>query len=195
MTTFPAASAVTSAPRQVTRKACAADVPAIREIVEPVIAQRRMIPINPVSFYTSLQRFQVAERDGHVVGCGALHVMWEDLAEIRTIAVRPGETRIGIGTSLLEALLREARALGMRRVFCLTFETAFFGRHGFRPVPARSVSPEIYAELLRYYDHDVAGKLDLSWIKPNTLGNTAMLLTLHNEPDTRASHPPIDLSP
>jgi len=64
------------------------------------------------------------------------------------------------------------------RVFCLTFETRFFGRHGFVPIEGQAVSPDVYAELLRSYDDGVAEFLDLERVKPNTLGNTRMLLTL-----------------
>ena len=117
----------------------------------------------------------MAERaaDGAVVGCGALHVMWEDLAEIRTVAVRPGLQGHGIGHRLVAALLGSAREVGVRRVFVLTFATGFFGRHGFAEIDGTPVSPEVYDELLRSYDEGVAEFLDLDRVKPNTLGNTA----------------------
>jgi amino-acid N-acetyltransferase len=125
-----------------------------------------------------VQQFRVAELDGRVVGCGALHVMWEDLAEIRTLAVSSDVTGHGVGSQLLEALVADARSLGVERLFCLTFEVGFFRRHGFDVIEGQAVTPEVYAELVRSYDEGVAEFLDLERVKPNTLGNTRMLRTL-----------------
>jgi len=119
-----------------------------------------------------------ASAHGRVAGCGALHVMWEDLAEIRTVAVREDCRGLGIGHAIVGALLRRARAVGVNRVFCLTFAVDFFGRHGFQPISGTPVAAEVYLELLRSYDEGVAEFLDLERVKPNTLGNTRMLLRL-----------------
>ena len=160
------------------RRARAGDVRAIRALVEPLTATRVLVAKDAVAYYESLQQFRVVEDDGRVVGCGALHVMWEDLAEVRTLAVHPSASGQGVGSQLLEALLDDARDLGIKRVFCLTFEVDFFSRHGFEPIEGRAVEPEVYAELLRSYDEGVAEFLDLERVKPNTLGNTRMLRTL-----------------
>ena len=125
-----------------------------------------------------MQEFLVAVVDGAVVGCGALHVMWEDLAEVRTMAVDQERRRHGIGSAVLRALLDRARELGVSRVFCLTFETAFFGAHGFVEIEGTPVDPKVYEQLLRSYDVGVAEFLDLERVKPNTLGNTRMLALL-----------------
>lgn len=151
------------------------DVRAIRAIVAPMAQSRVLIAKEAVTYYEALQQFRVAELDGEVVGCGALHVMWEDLAEIRTLAVRPEAKGAGVGSALLDALVEDARQLGVRRLFCLTFEVDFFRRHGFEPIEGQAVDPEVYAELLRSYDEGVAEFLDLERVKPNTLGNTRML--------------------
>src|SRR5262249_7684374 len=116
--------------------------------------------------------------DGAVVGCGALHVMWEDLAEIRTIAVREDCQRHGIGHRLVEALLASARSVGVQRVFVLTFAVSFFVKHGFEDIAAPPVSPEVDAELPRSEDEGVAEFPALDRVKPNTLGNPRMLLRL-----------------
>jgi len=160
------------------RRARAGDVRAIRALVEPLTATRVLVAKDAVAYYESLQQFRVVEDDGRVVGCGALHVMWEDLAEVRTLAVHPSASGQGVGSQLLDALLDDARDLGIKRVFCLTFEVDFFSRHGFEPIEGRAVEPEVYAELLRSYDEGVAEFLDLERVKPNTLGNTRMLRTL-----------------
>ncbi len=160
------------------RRARTPDVRAIRQIVQPLAASRVLVPKEAVTYYESVHEFRVAEVNGVVIGCGALHVMWEDLAEIRTVAVSANHLGKGVGGVLLRALLEDARELGVRRIFCLTFETEFFGRHGFEVIEGQAVEPEVYAEMLRSYDEGVAEFLDLERVKPNTLGNTRMLLTL-----------------
>jgi len=162
----------------VVRRARTPDVRAIRDIIAPVSASRRVVTKDAVTYYESVPEFRVAEVDGVVVGCGALHVMWEDLAEVRTLAVLPEHHGHGAGSALLGALLEDARQLGVRRVFCLTFETAFFAHHRFEVIEGQAVEPQVYVELLRSYDEGVAEFLDLERVKPNTLGNTRMLLTL-----------------
>ena len=161
------------------RPALPADVHAIRDLVQPYADERILLAKEWVGYYEAVQEFVVAEApDGRVVGCGALHVMWVDLAEIRTLAVDPTYRGKGVGHLLLDALVDRARRLGLRRLFCLTFEVEFFTRHGFRPIDGTPVSHEVYAELLRSHDDGVAEFLDLARVKPNTLGNTRMLLEL-----------------
>jgi amino-acid N-acetyltransferase len=152
-------------------------VRAIREIVAPLVAKRRLVAKDAVAYYEALQQFRVVQDGDQVIGCGALHVMWEDVAEVRTMAVSAAYRGRGAGHVLLEALLEDARTLGVQRVFCLTFETTFFARHGFQAIEGQAVPPEVYAELVRSYDEGVAEFLDLERVKPNTLGNTRMLLT------------------
>ena len=156
-----------------------ADVRAIRDLVEPYANRRILIAKEQVAYYEAVQELVVAvDADGTVVGCGALHVMWVDLAEIRTLAVDPGWVGAGVGHAILDTLIDRARALGLARVFCLTFEVDFFTRHGFEEIEGTVVSPDVYAELLRSHDDGVAEFLDLARVKPNTLGNTRMLLHL-----------------
>ena len=151
---------------------------AIREIVAPLVAKRRLVAKDAVAYYEALQQFRVVQDGDQVIGCGALHVMWEDVAEVRTMAVSAAYRGRGAGHVLLEALLEDARTLGVQRVFCLTFETTFFARHGFQVIEGQAVPPDVYAEVVRSYDEGVAEFLDLERVKPNTLGNTRMLLTL-----------------
>ncbi|GAA3002865.1 amino-acid N-acetyltransferase [Streptosporangium longisporum] len=167
------------------RRARTPDVRAIRRLVDTYGgAGPRLLEKATVTLYEDVQEFWVAtDEHGEVVGCGALHVLWEDLAEIRTVAVDPARRGAGIGHRIVSALLRTAVELGLRRVFCLTFEVDFFARHGFREIQGTPVAPEVYAELLASYDEGVAEFLDLEHVKPNTLGNTRMLLHLTREPD------------
>ena len=151
---------------------------AIRALVAPLADQRVLIAKEAVAYYEGLQEFVVAEREGEVVGCGALHVMWDDLAEVRTLAVSPSVLGQGVGHELLGALVERARSLGVGRLFCLTFEVEFFVAHGFSVIEGTPVEPDVFAELLRSHDDGVAEFLDLARVKPNTLGNTRMLRVL-----------------
>ncbi|WP_103502396.1 MULTISPECIES: amino-acid N-acetyltransferase [unclassified Streptomyces] len=162
------------------RRARTADVPAVRRLVDSYASERILLNKPTVTLYEDIQEFWVAERDhdAAVVACGALHVMWEDLAEVRTLAVDPSLRGQGVGHRLLEKLLSTARWLGVRRIFCLTFEVGFFGRHGFQEIGDTPVDGDIYSELLHSYDEGVAEFLDLERVKPNTLGNSRMLLVL-----------------
>jgi amino-acid N-acetyltransferase len=162
------------------RPARTRDVPVIRKLIDSNVESGRLLSKATVTLYEDVQEFCVADlaADETVAGCGALHVMWEDLAEIRTIAVREDRQGLGIGHGLVDALLDRARAVGVERVFVLTFAVDFFGRHGFNPISGTPVAAEVYQELLRSYDEGVAEFLDLERVKPNTLGNTRMLLRL-----------------
>jgi amino-acid N-acetyltransferase len=137
-----------------------------------------MLSKETVTLYESVQEFTVAEVDGKVIGCGALHVLWDDLAEVRTVAVAENFHNKGIGHQILAKIIERAREVGVERIFCLTFQTKFFGSHGFIEIEGTPVAPDVYQELLRSYDAGVAEFLDLEAAKPNTLGNTRMLLTL-----------------
>jgi amino-acid N-acetyltransferase len=160
------------------RPARTSDVPAITKIAQPLIEQRILLGKELVEIYEAIQEFVVAEQDGEVVGFGALHVMWQDLAEVRTLAVSESAKRKGIGAAMLRELLERARVLGVKRIFCLTFEEEFFRSHGFEVISDVPVDPETYAEMVRSNDDGVAEFLDLARVKQNTLGNSRMLLKL-----------------
>ena len=163
----------------IVRRARTSDVRAIRSLVDTYTSDRRLLSKATVTLYEQVQEFWVAEDEsGRVAGCGALHVMWEDLAEIRTVAVDPACRGRKIGHRIVERLLDVARELGVARVFCLTFETRFFGSFGFAEIDGAPVPPVVYDQLLSSYDEGVAEFLDLERVKPNTLGNTRMLLHL-----------------
>jgi amino-acid N-acetyltransferase len=161
------------------RPARTSDVPLIQALVEPLVQQRILLGKDSVVFYEAIQEFRVAEGpDGEAIGCGALHVMWQDLAEVRTLAVAPHWLHRGVGHALVERLESDAKALGLSRLFCLTFEVEFFERHGFERMTEEAIDPAVYAELVRSPDEGVAEFLDLARVKPNTLGNTRMLKRL-----------------
>ncbi|GAA4287211.1 amino-acid N-acetyltransferase [Georgenia daeguensis] len=180
------------------RQARPADVRAIYDLVQPYAENRILIAKELIDYFEAVQEFVVAELaddadgdagdaagdvgdaagDRPIVGCGALHVLWDDIAEVRTLAVAPEMAGRGIGHRLLDTLVGRARDLGLRRVFCLTFEVDFFRRHGFEVIAGTPVGTDVYAQMLRSHDDGVAEFLDLARVKPNTLGNSRMLLEL-----------------
>jgi amino-acid N-acetyltransferase len=162
------------------RPARTADVVAIQALVEPLVQRRILLGKERVVFYEAVQEFRVAIDDtsGQLIGCGALHVLWEDLGEVRTLAVADDWLHTGVGHAILADIETAAVVLGLTRLFCLTFETSFFGRHGFEAIGEDVVAPEVYSQLIRSQDEGIAEFLDLSRVKPNTLGNTRMLKQL-----------------
>ena len=162
----------------VVRQARTGDVRTIRTFIDEYSSDGRLLSKATVTLFEDVQEFLVAELDGAVVGCGALHVMWEDLAEVRTLAVDPQLVGQGIGSLLLRSLLDRARDIGVRRVFCLTFMVDFFAAHGFAEIDDTPVDHAVYEALLQSYDEGVAEFLGLERVKPNTLGNHRMLVFL-----------------
>ncbi len=167
----------TPLPDLVVRRAKVTDVRRIKEIVDvyagPVLLEKTL-----ANLFEDVTEFWVAESGGAIVGCGALHVLWEDLGEIRTVTTDPGVQGRGIGHAVCEHLMDQARELGLHRLFVLTFEVSFFASLGFTPISELDLSDEAQAELRRSYDTGVAEFLDLPYVKKNTLGNTRMLRTL-----------------
>ena len=143
------------------RPAQTRDIKGIRQLIDSYAPQGRLLSKETVTLYESVQEFTVAVEGDQVVGCGALHVMWEDLAEVRTLAIAPGLRHSGLGGTILELLLDRARSLGISRVFCLTFETSFFQRHGFEAIDDAPVDVKVYEQLLESYDEGVAEMLGL----------------------------------
>jgi len=161
----------------VVRRARVGDVRRIKELVD-FYAGEILLEKSLANLFEDVTEFWVAEFRGRVVSCGALHVLWEDLGEIRTVATDPAVRGRGIGRALCEAVMAEARRIGVQRLFVLTFETSFFGALGFAPIAELDLTPQAMEELRRSYDAGVAEFLDLPYVKPNTLGNTRMLLQL-----------------
>ncbi len=165
------------------RRARTSDVPSIKALVDIYSGSgRKLLAKELVSLYEDVQDFWVAElvdgTVGTVIGCGALHVLWADLGEIRTVAVHPDHQGHQVGAQIVTMLIQTAVELGLDRLFALTFHTTFFERLGFVEIEGTPVDPDTYAALRRSYDPGVAEFLALEYVKPNTLGNTRMLRTL-----------------
>ena len=185
----PSGASASSLPwRTVLRAARPADARAIAELVRPYSDRRILIAKDLITYFEDIQEFTVAEGAGAldgaqegaggIIGCGALHVMWDDIAEVRTLAVRKDRMHRGVGGAILGELLERARGMGLQRVFCLTFEVDFFTAHGFHPIWGTPVGMDTFAEMVRSHDDGVAEFLDLARVKPNTLGNTRMIIEL-----------------
>lgn len=130
------------------RKAKMSDVEDIHRLINDYAAKGLMLPRSRIALYENLREFTVAEEDGAFLGTGALHIIWEDLAEIRALAVAPQATGRGIGRRLVEALLLEARDLQIPTVFALTYQTEFFAKCGFRPVEKDEMPQKVWKECI-----------------------------------------------
>lgn len=131
------------------RNATIRDVPAIHELISRYAEMDRMLFRSVSEVYEDLQCFLVAECDDRVAGCCALRVVWEDLAEIRSLAVREDYAGRGIGRALVQGCVQRALLLGIRRLFTLTLEPAFFEKAGFARVTRDSLPMKVWSDCAR----------------------------------------------
>jgi len=158
------------------RPARTADIPAIQAMRAVLVDSNVLLKHQLVSLYERVQEFVVAvASDGRIIAAGALHVMWGDLAEVRSLVVDQSARGLGLGKAIVEALIERAASLGIDRVFCLTFEVDFFGRCGFEVISDVPVDEDTFAQMVESTDDGIAEFLDLARVKQNTLGNTRML--------------------
>ena len=132
-----------------TRKAVISDIKEIQKLVNEFARKELMIPRAINELYENVRDFVVAEEDGTIKGACALHVLWEDLAEVRSLAVRKEYHRLGIGKQLVKRCLSEAKALGVKRVFALTYQPLFFKKMGFTDTDKASLPQKIWGDCLR----------------------------------------------
>ncbi len=130
------------------RKATVRDVPSILQIVNEYAKEQVMLARSPLTIYENLRDYVVAVDGEQVIGCGALHVVWGDLAEIRSIAVQKEAKGKGIGKQVAKALLAEADALMLPRVFAFTYVPGFFQSLGFRVVPHSELPHKVFSDCL-----------------------------------------------
>jgi len=161
------------------RPARTSDIVAIQAMRAPLVDSNVLLQHQLVSLYERVQEFVVAEsKDGRILAAGALHVMWGDLAEVRSLVVDQSARGMGLGKAVVEALIERAYTLGIRRVFCLTFEVDFFVRCGFDIISDVPVDEATFEQMVQSSDDGIAEFLDLARVKENTLGNTRMLRLL-----------------
>jgi amino-acid N-acetyltransferase len=130
------------------RKAVIKDVKEIQKLLTHFANRGEMLSRSLSELYESTRDFYVFEEGGKLMGACALHIMWEDLAELRSVAVMEEVGRQGVGTRLVNACLDEARTLGMKRVFCLTYKPDFFSRFGFRVVDKAELPHKVWRDCM-----------------------------------------------
>lgn len=131
------------------RKAQIRDVKDIQKLLTGYASRGDMLSRSLSELYESLRDFYVCEEDGKLMGTAALHVVWEDLAEVRSVAVVEDAGRKGIGSQLVQACIAEAREIGLKRIFCLTYKPDFFGKHGFRLVDKSELPHKVWSDCIK----------------------------------------------
>ncbi|GAW94393.1 N-acetyltransferase [Calderihabitans maritimus] len=156
------------------RKAHIRDIPAIQELINVYASQGLMLPRSLNSLCEGLRDFLVVEEAGKIVGVGALHILWTDLAEIRSLAIAPERVKNGLGLKIVRALLEEARQLGIEKVFTLTYQPGFFEKCGFHRVPKDALPQKAWKECfdcVKFPNCDeVPLLIELKDIQPNQTG-------------------------
>ena len=130
------------------RPATVRDVPAILDLVNRLAQEQIMLPRSPASVVEGIRDFVVADVDGEFAGCGSLHVVWADLAEVRSLAVEPEAQGFGAGKAIAERLIEEARMLGIPKLFAFTYVPGFFEKLEFRVVPHESLPHKVFKDCL-----------------------------------------------
>lgn len=130
-------------------KAGMGDVPSIRELIEHHAGNNKMLSRSLSFLYENIRDYHVACHDGKMVGCCGLHISWNDLAEIKSLAVHPDYMGKGVGKALLDAAMDEARKFHIPRVFTLTLETEFFVNYGFKKVTKDELPMKIWGECIQ----------------------------------------------
>lgn len=131
------------------RRAKSTDVSRIKELIDSFANEGAMLPRSLNELYESLRDFWVYEEEGRIIACGALHPSWEDLAEVKSLAVDRDRQRRGIGAKILQACLSEAGDLGIRRIFALTYQPHFFRKQGFRIINKSDLPHKIWSECIK----------------------------------------------
>lgn len=131
------------------RKAQMGDVKEIQKLLMSYASKGDMLSRSLSELYESLRDFYICEADGKLLGTAALHIVWEDLAEVRSVAVSENAGRKGIGSQLVQACIAEAREVGLKRIFCLTYKPDFFAKHGFRLVDKSELPHKVWGDCIK----------------------------------------------
>lgn len=135
--------------QETVRKAVVSDASGIKSLIDPWASRGLMLPKSLSEIYDNLRDFWVLERKGVLSGCAGLHISWEELAEIKSMAVSEGSTGTGIGGKLLSACLSEAEIIGVKKIFALTYAVQFFSRRGFRIIEKSQLPHKIWSECIK----------------------------------------------
>lgn len=131
------------------RKAKISDLKLVHKLINDFAKKEEMIPRSLNELYENVRDFVICEVNGKICGVCALHIMWEDLAEIRSLAVDKKYQKIGIGKNLVKQCLKEAKVLGIKRVFALTYHPEIFKKIGFVDTDKSSLPQKIWGDCLR----------------------------------------------
>lgn len=131
------------------RKAQIEDVKDIQKLLMHYANRGDMLSRSLSELYEALRDFYIFEEDGQIVGVAALHIVWEDLAEIRSVAVAEATGRRGVGTEVVNACIAEAKSLGLKRLFCLTYKPDFFARFGFQIVDKSQLPHKVWGDCIK----------------------------------------------
>ncbi|MBN1369405.1 MAG: N-acetyltransferase [Dehalococcoidaceae bacterium] len=130
-------------------KANIQDAARIHRMINDFASQGKMLPRSLSEIYENIRDFYVIRQNNMVIACGALHVIWEDLAEVKSLAVTQDHQKRGWGEKLVGKCLEEAALLGIPRVFCLTYTPDFFSKCGFKKVPKEQLPQKIWGECFK----------------------------------------------
>jgi len=130
-------------------KARISDVTQMHQLINYFADKGEMLARPLSEIYESIRDYFVIRQDERVIACAALHVMWSDLAEVKSLAVAEGSQKQGIGDQLIEACLKEAKELGITTVFCLTYKPAFFEKFGFSQLDKMELPRKVWTECYR----------------------------------------------
>lgn len=131
------------------RKAQIKDVKEIQKLLITFASRGDMLSRSLSELYESLRDFYIFEQDETLLGTAALHIVWEDLAEVRSVAVLEDAGRQGIGRQVVQACIAEARELGLKRIFCLTYKPEFFGKLGFKLVDKSELPHKVWGDCIK----------------------------------------------
>jgi amino-acid N-acetyltransferase len=135
--------------KKMIRKAQISDVKEIQKLLMKYASQGDMLSRSLSELYESLRDFYVITDDGTLMGTAALHIVWDDLAEVRSVAVAEEAGRTGIGSQLVQACIDEARQIGLKRIFCLTYKPDFFAKFGFRLVDKSELPHKVWGDCIK----------------------------------------------
>ncbi|HBA89633.1 MAG TPA: N-acetyltransferase [Geobacter sp.] len=131
------------------RKARIGDVKDIQKLLTSFASRGEMLSRSLSELYEALRDFYVFEEQGRLLGTSALHIVWEDLAEVRSVAVAEDAGRRGIGSQVVGACIDEARALGLKRLFCLTYKPDFFAKFGFKIADKSELPHKVWGDCIK----------------------------------------------
>ncbi|MBI1921822.1 MAG: N-acetyltransferase [Geobacter sp.] len=131
------------------RKAEIKDVKDIQKLLTHFASRGDMLSRSLSELYEALRDFYVIVEDDRILGTAALHIVWEDLAEVRSVAVSEDAGRKGIGSQVVRACIDEAKEIGLKRVFCLTYKPDFFAKFGFRIVDKSELPHKVWGDCVK----------------------------------------------